>query len=198
VAKPVVFLLAVLPAAYLGWQFWLAWTNQPNALGAEPVETLEHETGAWAIRFLAISLAVTPLRQLTGWSQLVKFRRMLGLFAFFYASLHLAVFAGLDLELQLGEVVAEIVKRPYITIGMAAWVMLLALALTSTRGAIRRLGGRRWNRLHQLVYVVAVAAVVHFWWSVKQDITDPLIFALIFTALLGWRVWRRFAPQPKT
>jgi methionine sulfoxide reductase heme-binding subunit len=193
IAKPAVFVLSLLPAAFLAWQFWLAWNGQPNDLGAEPVETLEHESGEWAIRFLAATLAVTPLRQLTGWGQLVKLRRMLGLFTFFYASLHLAVFAGLDLELQIGEVLTEIVKRPYITIGMAAWLMLLALALTSTKGSIRRLGGRRWNRLHQLTYVAAVAAVVHFWWSVKKDIEDPLIFALIFAALLSWRVWRRYA-----
>ena len=193
--KPVVFALALLPAAFLAWQFWLAWTGQPNDLGAEPVETLEHASGEWAIRFLVITLAVTPLRQITGWGQLVKFRRMLGLFAFFYASLHLAVFAGLDLEFQIGEVLAEIVKRPYITIGMAAWLMLLALALTSTKGSIRRLGGRRWNRLHQLTYVAAVAGVVHYWWSQKKDVTDPLIFAVIVAALLGWRVWKRYGTR---
>jgi len=188
-----VFLVALLPALYLGWHFWLAWTNQPNALGAEPVEYLEHETGNLGLRFLAISLAVTPLRQLTGWNQLIKFRRMLGLFAFFYVTLHLVVFAALDLELRLGEVAAEIVKRPFITIGMAAWLMLLPLAVTSTKGWIRRLGGRRWNRLHQLVYVAAVAGVIHFWWGQKKDVTEPMVFAVIFAALLGWRLWRRFA-----
>ena len=199
VLKPLVFTAAALPAAWLAWQFWLAWTGAPNSLGAEPVEYLEHETGNLGLRFLAISLAVTPLRQLTGWNQLVKLRRMLGLFAFFYTTLHLVVFAALDLELRLGEVFAEIVKRPFITIGMIAWLLLLPLAITSTKGWIRRLGGRRWNRLHQLVYVAAVAGLIHFWWGQKKDVTEPMIFAVVFALLLGWRVWRKFAgDRPRT
>jgi sulfoxide reductase heme-binding subunit YedZ len=192
VAKPVVFALALLPFAVLATQLYLVYTGQnDDLLGAEPVERLEHETGQLALRFVAFTLAVTPLRKLTGWNWLVKYRRMLGLFAFFYASAHLAVYAGLDLELDVGEVTAEIVKRPYITLGMLSWLMLLALAVTSTKGWIRRLGGRRWNRLHQLSYAVAVGGTVHFWWSVKKDVTEPLLYALVFAALLGYRVWER-------
>ena len=149
--KPAVFLLALLPFAFLAVKLWLVYTGRnDDLLGAEPVERLEHETGQWALRFVAFTLAVTPLRRLTGWNWLAKYRRMLGLFAFFYATAHLAVFAALDLELDLGEVAAEIVKRPYITIGMLCWLALVPLAGTSTKGWIRRLGGRRSDRPHRL------------------------------------------------
>lgn len=195
--KPAVFLLALLPVVVLAVQLYLVYTGQnEELLGAEPVKRLEHETGQLALRFVGLTLAVTPLRKLTGWNWLVKYRRMLGLFAFFYATVHLSVFAGLDLELDFGEVGREIIKRPYITVGMASWLMLLPLAVTSTKGWIRRLGGRRWNRLHQLTYLVAIGGTVHFWWSVKKDITEPLIYALVFTMLLGYRLWARRQPTP--
>jgi sulfoxide reductase heme-binding subunit YedZ len=193
VAYAVVWAIAAAPGVYLGWQLWLAWTGQPHTLGEEPVERLEHETGTLAIRFLALTLAVTPLRQLTKWNAIARYRRTLGLFTFWYASLHLATFAALDLELDLGEVATEIVKRPYITVGFAAWCLLVPLAVTSTTGWIRRLGGRRWNVLHRATYAVAALAMVHFFWSQKKDLTDPAIYAAIFAVLLGWRIWRRYS-----
>jgi sulfoxide reductase heme-binding subunit YedZ len=185
-----VFLGSATPALYLGWQFWRAWNFLPSDLGKDPIEGLEHATGDTAIRFLALTLAVTPVRQLTGWNWLAPFRRQIGLWMAFYATAHLATFYALDLEMQLGEVVAEIVKRPYITVGFVAWLLLLPLVATSTTGAIRRLGGKRWNRLHQLTYAVAALAMVHYFWSQKKDLTDPLLFALVFGALFAWRGWR--------
>ena len=151
---------------------------------------MEHATGVLAIRFLAFTMAVTPIRQLTGWNGLAPYRRMLGLFMFWYASAHLAVFYALDLEMNLGAVVTEIVKRPYITVGFVAWLLLVPLALTSTTGWIRRLGGKRWNRLHRLTYAVVALGLVHYFWSQKKDMTDPLLYALVFAALFAWRGWR--------
>ena len=188
-----VWSIAAAPGAYLAWQLWLAWNGQPNALGEEPVKRLEHETGELTIRFLLLTLAVSPLRQLTTWSAVARYRRTLGLFTFWYASLHLATFAALDLELNLGEVATEIVKRPYITVGFAAWLLLVPLAVTSTTGWIRRLGGRRWNALHRATYAVVGLGMVHFFWSQKKDVTDPTLYAVPFAALLGWRIWRRFS-----
>lgn len=185
-----VLLAGAAPGLWLGYNFWLAWNYRSSALGKDPVEGLEHATGEWAIRFLLLTLAITPVRQLTGWNAIAPYRRMLGLFTFWYASAHLAVFAGLDLELQLGEVAAEIVKRPYITIGFAAWLLLVPLAVTSTKGWIRRLGGRQWNRLHKATYAVAALALVHYFWSQKKDMSDPLVFAVLFAALFAWRGWR--------
>ena len=185
-----VFLAAATPGLYLGWQLWRAWNYLPSDLGKDPVEGIEHATGETAIRFLALTLAITPLRQLTGWNWLAPYRRMLGLFTFWYASAHLAVFYALDLEMNLGEAATEIVKRPYITVGFAAWLLLVPLAVTSTTGWIRRLGGRRWNRLHKLTYAVAALGMLHFFWSQKKDVSDPLLFSLVFVALFGWRGWR--------
>ena len=198
--------LAVAPGLYLAWQLALAWTGQPHALGEEPVERLEHETGQLAIRMLAATLAISPLRWLgtrpaaARWPRasaalraVMPYRRTFGLLTFWYASAHLATYAVLDLELQLAEVAAEIVKRPYLLVGFAAWLALVPLALTSTTGWIRRLGGRRWNVLHRLTYAVAALGLVHFWWSQKKDVSEPLLWTLGFAALLGWRVWRRLA-----
>jgi sulfoxide reductase heme-binding subunit YedZ len=154
------------------------------------VKGLEHATGDLSIRFLALTMAVTPIRQLTGWNAIAPYRRMLGLFMFWYVSAHLAVFYALDLEMNLGEVVTEIVERPYITVGFAAWLLLVPLAVTSTTGWIRRLGGKRWNRLHKLTYAVVALGMLHYFWSQKKDMTDPLLFSLVFVALLGWRGWR--------
>ena len=151
---------------------------------------LEHRTGDWTIRFLALSLAVTPLRQLTGWNWLARYRRILGLLAFGYASTHLATFAVLDLELELGDVAREIVKRPYLVVGFTAWLLLVPLAVTSTTGWIRRLGGRRWDRLHTLIYAVVPLGLLHFWWSQKKDRSAPDEWIVVFAALLAWRVWR--------
>ena len=160
-------------------------------LGANPIEAVIHSTGEWALRMLLITLAVTPLRRLTGLHWLIRLRRMLGLYAFFYACLHLAAYAWLDLYFDWPAIAADILDRPFITVGFAAFVLLIPLALTSTRGAMRRLGGRRWQALHRSLYGIAILAVVHYWWLVKADLSKPLIYALILVLLLGLRaVWR--------
>lgn len=185
--------LALAPLALLLFQVWqVAGGIDIDALGADPVAEIEHRTGTWALRLLLATLAITPLRQLTGQARLVGFRRMLGLYAFFYASLHLAAFLALDLGGWWSSIFEEIIRRPYITVGFLAWLGLVPLAITSTRGWMRRLG-RRWGQLHRLAYVIAVLAVVHFWWIVKSDLREPLLYAGILAALLGWRIVRRFA-----
>lgn len=169
-----------------------------DSLGADPVAALTHATGEWALRLLLLGLALTPLRRLTGQAWPIRFRRLVGLYAFFYACLHLAVFLVLDLGGYWTQIFEDIVKRPYITVGFAAWLLLLPLALTSTRGWMRRLG-RRWSQLHRLVYAVGVLAVLHFLWLVKSDLREPLVYAAILAVLLGARLWwrlRRPAPQP--
>ena len=187
-ARLLAWLAGLVPAAYLAWQLWLAWNGEPHTLGHEPVKGLEHATGGWTIRFLLLTLAVTPVRQLTGWNWLAKYRRILGLLVFAYATAHLATFVALDLELQFDKVAREIVKRPYITVGFTAWLLLVPLALTSTAGWIRRLG-RRWDRLHNVVYVVVALGMLHFWWSQKKDKSDPLVWIAVFGLLLAWRAW---------
>ncbi|WP_255323116.1 protein-methionine-sulfoxide reductase heme-binding subunit MsrQ [Lysobacter sp. K5869] len=196
-AKTLAHLLALTPAAILAWQIRAEFLTGSGGLGADPVAAIEHRLGLWALRFLMIALAVTPLRQLTGQAVLLRFRRLLGLYAFFYASLHLAAYLVLDLRGYWTQIFEEIAKRPYITVGFAAWLLLVPLALTSTQGMMRRLG-RLWGRLHQLVYAIAVLAVLHFWWLVKSDIREPALYAGILAALLGWRVWKRVSkPKPK-
>lgn len=192
-AKSLLHLCALLPAGVLGARMWDVWRTGSNALGADPVATIEHTLGLWALRFLLLTLAITPLRQLAGWSVLLRFRRMLGLYAFAYACLHFAAWLVLDLGGYWQQVFADVLKRPFITVGFAAWLLLVPLAITSTRGWMRRLG-RRWGRLHMLVYVAAVLAVLHFWWQVKADIREPLLYATVLAVLLAWRVgwrWRR-------
>lgn len=191
-AKTLVHALALTPLAILAWQFHDVWTTGSDALGADPVAEIEHRTGLWALRFLMLTLAITPLRQLTGQAVLVRFRRMLGLYAFAYASLHLVAYLGLDLRGYWTQIFEEIVKRPYITVGFTAWLLLVPLAITSTQGWMRRLG-RLWGRLHMLVYPIGVLAVLHFWWLVKSDIREPLLYAGILAVLLGWRVWKRLS-----
>lgn len=159
-----------------------------GALGPNPIEKLTHETGAWALRFLLLSLAVTPARRLLGLSVLAPWRRTLGLAAFGYACLHVAVYAVLDLELDWATIGEDIAERPYITIGFATFLCLVPLAASSTRAAVRRLGGRRWRRLHQIVYLAAVGAVVHFLWLVKADLREPQVHAAILAALLAVRL----------
>jgi sulfoxide reductase heme-binding subunit YedZ len=180
---------AFAPAAYLAWQLWRAFNYLPHDLGREPVKGLEHATGELAIRFLFFTLAATPARQLTGWNWLAKYRRVFGLVTFAYATAHLATYAALDLELNLGEVAAEVVKRPYLVVGFGAWLVLAPLAATSTAGWIRRLGGRRWNALHKLTYAAAGLGLVHYWWSQKKDVSEPLAWAVGFVALFAWRWW---------
>jgi sulfoxide reductase heme-binding subunit YedZ len=181
--KPFVFAASLIPFAWLlcGAFGWFG-----AGLGADPVKKLEHECGTWALNFLLITLLVTPLRQLTGLSHLPRLRRMLGLFAFFYAVLHFTVYLTLDLEFNFRTLFADIAKRPYITIGFLALVLLIPLAVTSTNKMMRRLG-RRWQKLHRLIYVIAVLGVWHFYWQVKRDIREPLIYAAILAVLLGYR-----------
>lgn len=196
-AKTVVHTLCLMPLAILAWQFWDVFRTGSDALGADPVAEVEHRLGIWALRFLLIALAVTPLRQLTRQAVVIRFRRMLGLYAFAYATLHLAAYLVLDLRGYWLQIFEEIAKRPYITVGFAAWLLLVPLAITSTQGWIRRLG-RRWGQLHKLVYAIAVFAVLHFWWLVKSDIREPALYAGILAALLGWRLWKRWgAPARK-
>jgi len=196
-AKAFVHAAALAPAAWLGWQIYEVWRTGSDMLGADPVAEVEHRTGLWALRLLLLTLAITPLRQITGQTVLLRFRRMLGLYAFFYASLHLAAYLVLDLGGYWAQIFEEIAKRPYITVGFTAWLLLVPLAVTSTLGWMRRLG-RRWGQLHRLVYAVAVLAILHFWWLVKSDVREPAIYAAIVAVLLGWRVWRRFNARRTT
>ncbi len=188
--KPVVFLICLLPLTML------LWDGFHDALGANPVEKITHRTGDWSLRFLLITLAVTPLRKLFGWKFLMRYRRMFGLFAFFYVCLHFATYLVFDHFFDLGEIAKDIVKRPYITVGFTAFVLLIPLAVTSTHKMKKRLG-KRWQRLHQLVYVVAVCGILHYLWLVKADLLQPLIHAAILILLLGVRVWlQRQSPRP--
>jgi sulfoxide reductase heme-binding subunit YedZ len=196
-AKALLHAAALTPLAILASQFWEVWRTGNDALGADPVAEIEHRLGLWALRLLMATLAITPLRQLSGRNELIRFRRMLGLYAFFYACLHFAAYLGLDLRGYWTQVFEDIAKRPYITVGFAAWLLLVPLALTSTSGWIRRLG-RHWARLHKLVYAVGVLAVLHFWWLVKSDIREPLLYATILAALLGWRAWKWWARVSST
>ena len=185
--KLVLFLLCLLPLGKLALETFAV---AGLSLGANPVEELLHRLGKWGLNFLLITLAVTPLRRLSGWSWLLRFRRMLGLFAFFYVTLHFLVYAGLDQRFDPAAILEDVAERPYITLGMTALLLLLPLALTSTRAMMRRLG-RRWQPLHRLVYPITILGVWHFYWQVKLDTLEPLIYAAILAALLGFRLVRR-------
>ncbi len=181
--KPLVFLTCLLPfALVIGDRFELT-----GSLGANPVEEILDRFGNWGLRFIVITLAVTPLRRLTGWNWLARYRRMLGLFTFFYVVLHFLTWLVLDQGILMSAIVEDIVKRPFITIGFAALVLLAALAATSTNGMRRRLG-RRWQQLHYAVYPIAVLGVWHYWWQVKKDIAEPLVYAAIIAVLLAARI----------
>ena len=181
-AKVVLFVAALVPVALL------VRGMLTGTLGVNPAETIQLQTGRWALKFLLLSLAVTPVRRLTGWNVVIQFRRMLGLFAFFYATLHLSAYWAFDLGFAFDTIVTDILKRPFIALGFSAFLLLLPLAVTSTKGWIRRLG-KRWTQLHRLVYVAAVLAVLHFAWKVKVFTGDPVIYAVILTALLAFRVF---------
>ncbi|HWT14754.1 MAG TPA: protein-methionine-sulfoxide reductase heme-binding subunit MsrQ [Patescibacteria group bacterium] len=187
VAKFVLFLLCLLPAGMLAHDVFL---GDP---GPDPVARIVHETGAWTLRFLLITLAVTPLRHWGGWNVLIRFRRMLGLFAFFYATLHFCAYLFLDLGAFWAQILTDIAKRPYITVGFSAWLLLIPLAVTSTHAMMRRLG-KHWQRLHRLSYAIAVLGVLHFIWLVKADLTEPLIYAAILALLLLAR-WPRLSAR---
>jgi methionine sulfoxide reductase heme-binding subunit len=191
-AKAAAHALALLPLALL------VQGVRSDSLGADPVAAITHATGEWALRLLLLGLALTPLRRLLGQAWPLRFRRLVGLYAFFYACLHLATYLVLDLGAYWQQVFADIVKRPYITVGFAAWLLLVPLALTSTRWAMRRLG-RRWGLLHRAVYAAAALAVLHFLWLVKSDLREPLVYAAILALLLGLRLYwrlRRSGTQP--
>jgi methionine sulfoxide reductase heme-binding subunit len=161
-------------------------------LGVNPIETITHETGVWTLRLLLVTLSITPIRRFTGWNGVIAFRRMVGLFAFFYACLHFSTYVVLDHFFDFDAIVKDVAKRPYVTAGFTAFVLLIPLAVTSTAKMIRRLGGRRWRTLHRLIYVSAGGGVVHYLWLVKADIQRPVIYGTILAALLGIRLWFRF------
>jgi sulfoxide reductase heme-binding subunit YedZ len=187
IAKPLVFAACLLPALHLaGGAFHVGGLS----LGADPIAAMLHTCGKWTLKFLLITLCMTPLRDFTHRDLWLRFRRMFGLFAFFYALLHFSVYLLLDRAGKLSDLGHDIVKRPYITIGMLGLLLLVPLALTSTAKAQRRLG-RRWTRLHRLIYAVALLGVWHFWWQVKKDIREPLLFACALALLLGYRLWKR-------
>lgn len=189
-SKPVVFLACVVPLAILAWDAF------HGTLGTDPVAQLEHRSGDWALRFLLGTLAITPLRRLTHQAWLLRYRRMLGLFAFFYASVHLAIYLGIDLGGYWSQIFADIAKKPFITVGFLAWLLMIPLAATSTHAMQRRLG-RNWQRLHRLVYIAALLGVLHFLWQVKYGRTiavrEPVIYLAVFVALIAARVpaWSR-------
>lgn len=187
-AKVVLFLVCLMP---LGKLVLEAFGVAGLSLGANPVETLLHRLGIWGLNFLLITLAITPLRFLTRKNWLIRFRRMLGLFAFFYVLMHFLMYTGLDQRFDLNAIFEDIAERPYITIGFSALLLLIPLAVTSTKGMMRRLGSR-WQKLHRLVYLIAILGVWHFYWQVKLDTLEALIYALILLALLSYRVWRKY------
>jgi sulfoxide reductase heme-binding subunit YedZ len=187
VAKPALFLLCLAP---LAWLFYGAAANQ---LGANPAEALIRRLGDWTLRGLWLTLAITPLRELTGLAALARFRRMLGVFTFSYASLHLLAYGWLDMGLDFGEIARDIAKRPFILMGFTAWTLMLPLAATSFNRAIKALGAPRWRALHRAVYAIAVVALMHFIWmrAGKHNFAEPAVYGVILAALLGWRLWKR-------
>lgn len=199
ILKPAVFVLLALPLAWLAAQWVFLLRDGVSGLGINPIEASIHHTGLWALRSLLITLAISPLARLTHWTPLMSIRRMCGLYAFTYAVVHLLLYIGLDREFQFAEVWADILKRWYITLGMAALALMLPLALTSTAKAIRTLGARRWQRLHRLVYAVGLLAVLHFWLVVKGIQPEPIIYGVIFLILMlaRWPQLRQSAAHKK-
>jgi len=194
--KVVVFLVSSIPFMLLGWGLLR------GDLGINPVETLQHTTGDWTLRFLVFTLAITPLRKTFKLPELIRYRRMLGLFAFFYVVLHFITYLGPDQSFNLSGMWDDVAKRKFVTVGFAAFVLLIPLAATSTSGMIRRLGGKRWQALHRLIYVCAILGVIHYYWLVKSDVRKPLFYGALVGILLFWRVWDRYfrgkgpAPAP--
>ncbi len=186
VVKVAVWVLCLSPVS------WLAWKATHDLLGANPLSEITLSTGHWTLYLLLITLAISPLRKITHLNWLIRFRRLVGLFAFFYGCLHLMTYLWFDKFFDVHEIVKDIYKRPFITAGMTAWLLMFPLALTSTDTSIRKLGGKRWQMLHRLIYASAIAGVVHFWWLVKRDLTRPEIMAAILTGLLVFRIVDRF------
>lgn len=189
--KPLLFTLCLMPLSLLVWHGFT------SGLGANPIEEITHRTGQWALRMLLITLSVTPLRQITGWHWLIRFRRMLGLYAFFYAVLHFTTYVWLDQFFWWQGIVEDVIERPFITVGFVAFMLMIPLAITSTRGMVRRLK-RKWALLHRAIYLVAILGVVHFWWLVKVDVREPAIYAVVLAMLLGYRLLRAVKRQFST
>jgi len=181
--KALLFLAGLYPLCRL---LWFGFNAQ---LGANPIEFITRSLGTWTLVFLLVTLSISPLRQLSGWHSLIKLRRMLGLFAFFYAALHFITYIWLDQFFDWSAIYKDVIKRPFITVGFSAFVLLIPLAVTSTHAMMKKLGGKRWQLLHKLVYPSAIFAVLHYWWLVKKDLTQPLIYAAILSCLLGYRIW---------
>lgn len=182
VIKTMVFFMALVPLVRIGLHAY------QNELGANPIEKITRTTGYWALTFLMATLSATPMRHLLGWSWLIRLRRMLGLFAFFYACLHFSTYLVLDQYFDWESILKDIAKRPYITVGFPSFLAMIPLAVTSTDAMIRRLGGKRWRKLHRLVYLCAIGGVIHYWWLVKKDLTTPFTFAILLALLLGYRL----------
>ena len=189
--KPPIFLLCLLPLAHL------AWMGFHGELGANPVEYITHSTGTWALIGLCVTLSMTPLRRILNQNWLIRFRRMFGLFAFFYGCCHFSIYLTFDQVFDLHGIWADVLKRRYITVGFTGFVLMIPLALTSTAGWIRRMGGRRWAMLHRAIYLTAIAGVIHYYWLVKSDVHVPLEYAAVMAILLGWRVYGHFADPPR-
>lgn len=187
-AKPLGFVLATLPFV------WLVWAAFSNQLGANPAEALIRSLGDWTLRFLVLVLAITPMRVTAGWPALARLRRMVGLFVFFYASMHLLAYALFDMGFDVAGIAADVIKRPFILVGFLGWVLLLALAATSFNRAIRAMGAKRWQMLHRSVYLIAGLAVLHFFWmrAGKNNFAEVGVYAAVLGSLLAWRVWSRW------
>lgn len=190
-SKGILFIACLIPAGAL---FYNAFTDN---LGANPIEEITLETGTWALRFLVLTLAITPLRKIIRWHILIRFRRMLGLYVFFYACLHFLAFIWFDHFFDLDEMIKDVIKRPFITMGFIAYVLLIPLAVTSTNKMIKRLGGKRWQQLHRLIYIIPIFVVIHYLWKVKADTLSVTIYAVIFSILLLYRVWYRYSTRLK-
>ena len=189
--KPPLFLFCLTPLAYYAWGFYT------DTLGAKPIEAVTRGFGTWALSFLLITLSVTPLRRYAGWTWLAPLRRMLGLFVFFYASLHLGSYLVLDQSFDWYAIAKDILQRPFMTVGMICFALLVPLAATSNRLALRQLGGRRWQELHRTVYAIAMLAVLHYFWMVEDNLTGPLAYGLVLAVLLGVRAWWRMEERQR-
>jgi len=190
--KIVIFINSLVPLALLGWDAWF------GKIGANPIEFFLRTTGILTLVFLLVTLSITPLRKYYGWNQLIKFRRMLGLYSFFYGFLHLITYSIFDKSLSISAIVGDVWERPFIAIGMLSFFLLIPLAVTSTNAMIKRLGGKNWQKLHRLTYLAAIGGVVHFWMIVKSDVFYPLLFGLVLAGLLGYRIYAAYEkPQKK-
>lgn len=185
------FINCLVPAALIAFDF------ARNRLGANPLDFLTEATGTLALIFLILSLAITPLRKLIGWNWLIKFRRLIGLYAFFYLALHLLTYVWFDKVFNFREIAADAVKRPFILVGLTAFLLMMPLAVTSTNGMVKRIGGKNWSRLHKLTYLCAVLGVLHYYLLVKSDTTKPMIYAAVVALLLGYRVYKTYMPDAK-